>query len=183
MVYIHEVSGSSPDASTIMKKLTAKVGVGVLIRKNKKILLIKRRGAHGEGTWAPPGGHIDFGESVLDCAKREVKEEVGVEIKGLRVLGFTQDLFKKDKKHYITIWVSCNWKSGKAKTSDREFSENSWFSWEKLPKPLFLPLKNFIAGKLLPQKAAVAQVVERESEKFEGTGARPVRGTKIAGVV
>ena len=123
------------------------VGVGVLINKNRKILLIKRRGAHGAGSWAPPGGHIDFGESIISCAKREVKEEIGIEIKNLKVIGFTEDLFKKEKKHYITIWVSCNWKSGKIKNKYREFSEIGWFSWKKLPKPLFIPLKNFIEGK------------------------------------
>ena len=134
-----------------IKTKKARVGVGVLINKNGKILLIKRKGSHGEGSWAPPGGHIDFGESVRDCAKREVKEEIGIEIKNLKVVGFTEDLFKKEKKHYITIWVSSVWKSGEAKTNNREFSEVGWFLWKKLPKPLFIPLKNFIEGKILPQ--------------------------------
>ena len=132
-----------------MKKIV-NVGVGILINKNGKILLIKRKGSHGEGTWAPPGGHIDFEESVINCAKREVKEEVGIEIKNLKVLGFTQDLFKKDKKHYITIWVKSDWKSGKTKTNYREFSEIGWFSQSKLPKPLSVFLENFIKGRILP---------------------------------
>ena len=130
------------------KKEKAKVGVGVLINKNREILLIKRKGSHNAGTWAPPGGHIDFGESVLECAKREIKEEVGIEIKNLKVLGFTEDLFKKDKKHYITIWVSSDWKSGRVKKRDKEFSEIGWFSWERLPKPLSVFLKNFVEGKI-----------------------------------
>lgn len=56
----------------------------------------------------PSEGYIDFGESVLAYARREAKEEVGIEIKNLRLLGFTEDLFKKDKKHYITIQVKLN---------------------------------------------------------------------------
>ena len=133
------------------EKSKASVGVGILINKNRKILLIKRKGSHAAGTWAPPGGHIDFKESVVDCAKREVKEEVGVKIKNLKVLGFTEDLFKKDKKHYITIWVSSDWQSGKANTSYQEFSEIGWFSWKKLPKPLSVFLKNYLKGKILPR--------------------------------
>lgn len=127
---------------------TVRVGVGVLINKNRKILLIKRKGSHGAGTWAPPGGHIDFGESVTNCAKREVKEEMGLKIKNLKILGFTQDFFKKEQKHYITIWVSSHWKSDKPKILNKEMSEIGWFSWDKLPKPLFLPLENFVKKKL-----------------------------------
>ncbi len=86
--YTRKVTGSNPVVPTpvrnqSMEKPIAKVGVGVLINKDGKILLIKRRGSHGEGTWAPPGGHIDFGERVIDCAEREVKEETGLEIKNL----------------------------------------------------------------------------------------------------
>ena len=133
------------------KKPIARVGVGVIVNKGRKTLLIKRRGSHGAGTWAPPGGHIDFGESVIDCAKREVKEEIGIDVKNLKVLGFTEDLFKKGKKHYITIWVRSNWKSGKIQKNNREFSTIGWFSWKKLPKPLSVFLKNFVAGKILPR--------------------------------
>jgi 8-oxo-dGTP diphosphatase len=133
------------------KKQIASVGVGVLINKKGKIILIKRQGSHGARTWAPPGGHIDFGESVFDCAKREVKEEVNIKIKNLKVLGFTQDLFKKDKKHYITIWVKSDWQSGRPKRSYREFSTIGWFSWQKLPKPLSIFLKNFTKGEIMPR--------------------------------
>ncbi|MFH1841296.1 MAG: NUDIX domain-containing protein [Candidatus Nealsonbacteria bacterium] len=129
----------------------AKVGVGVIIKKGEKILLIKREGSHGAGTWAPPGGHIDFGESVFNCAKREVKEEIGIKIKNLKAVGITEDLFKKEKKHYITIWVTSDWKSGKPKKYYREYSEIGWFSWKKLPKPLSVFLKNYLAGKILPR--------------------------------
>jgi len=40
-----------------------RVGLGVLIIKDGKVLLGRRKGAHGEGTWAPPGGHLECGES------------------------------------------------------------------------------------------------------------------------
>lgn len=146
------VIGSNPIPSTMpLEKQKIGVGVGVLVNKNNKILLIKRSGSHGEGTWAPPGGHINFRESVLTCSKREVKEETGIDIKNLRVLGFTEDLFKKERKHYITIWVNSDWQSGEIKNTNREFSEIHWFPWKNLPNPLFLSLKNFIKGKILPR--------------------------------
>jgi len=135
-----------------MKKYqpVARVGVGVIVKKNGKILLMKRRGSHASGTWAPPGGHIDFGESVVECARREVKEETGLEIKNLKVAGFTEDLFKKEKKHYITIWVTSDWKSGKVNEKHKEFSEIGWFKKEEFPRPASVFLKNYVKGKILP---------------------------------
>jgi len=119
--------------------------------KDGKVVLIKRTGSHGEGTWAPPGGHIDFGETAVEAGRREVKEEAGIEVGNLKVLGFTEDFFEKEGKHYITIWLQGLWLSGKLKESDREFTEIELFGMEDLPKPLFLTFKNFIEGKLRPR--------------------------------
>lgn len=131
-------------------KPIASVGVAVLIGKQGKVLLIKRRSSHGAGSWAPPGGHIDYGESVLECASREVKEETGLEIKNLKVLGFTEDIFEKEKKHYITIWVKADWASGEIRQDHEEFSEIGWFDRNKLPKPRVLFLRHYLEGKIFP---------------------------------
>lgn len=55
-----------------------KVGVGVIVLKEKKLLLGQRKGSHSQGEWAPPGGHLEFGEEVAACAKRELLEETGL---------------------------------------------------------------------------------------------------------
>ena len=129
-----------------------KVGVGVLVRDKKgKVILIKRTGSHGEGTWAPPGGHIDFGETAVEAGRREVDEETGIITGDPKVLGFTEDFFEKEGKHYITVWLQSDWLSGELKKSDREFTEIGLFGMEDLPNPLFLTFKNFIDGKLLPR--------------------------------
>ena len=54
-----------------------RVGVGVIIVRDGNVLLGERAGSHGAGTWALPGGHLEFGETVADCARREVLEETG----------------------------------------------------------------------------------------------------------
>jgi 8-oxo-dGTP diphosphatase len=79
------------------------VGVAILIRKEGQVLLLKRKGSHGAGTWCPPGGHLEFGESPEECAIREAKEETGVEVTDVRFLAITNDLFPEGK-HYVTIW-------------------------------------------------------------------------------
>lgn len=120
-----------------------KVGVGVLIRNNGKVLLGKRKGAHGEGTWAPPGGHLEFGESIEDCALREVAEEAGIKVKPIESKAFTNDIFEKEQKHYITLFMVCDFISGTPKLLELEKCEKwEWFSWNDLPKPLFVPIQN-----------------------------------------
>lgn len=47
-----------------MDKKIPRVGIGVFIFKNNKFLMGCRKGAHGEGTWSIPGGHLEFGESM-----------------------------------------------------------------------------------------------------------------------
>ena len=121
-----------------------KVGVGVYI-KNKKgeILLLKRKGAHGSGTWYPPGGHLEFGESFEKCARREAKEELDVNIKNIKIAGVTNDIF--GEKHYITIAVKADLKSGNPKIMEpRKSTEFGWFKIEKFPQTLFLPVKHFL---------------------------------------
>jgi 8-oxo-dGTP diphosphatase len=82
-----------------------KVGVGVLILKGEKILLLKRKGAHSAGEWSPPGGHLEFGESFEECALRETREETGLAIDNVRFIALTNDIFRESDLHYITIWM------------------------------------------------------------------------------
>jgi 8-oxo-dGTP diphosphatase len=67
-----------------MKENNVRVGIGVFVFKEGKFLMQKRQGSHGEGTWSCPGGHLEFGESFKDTARREVKEETNLEIDNVR---------------------------------------------------------------------------------------------------
>jgi len=122
-----------------------RIGVGVIIRKGNKILLGKRKNAHGSGSWCPPGGHLEFMESIEDCARRETDEEVGLKIKNIQKAVYTEDFFRSEDKHYITMLVTTDWESGEPELREPEKCEEwKWFLWEELPEPLFLPLKNHI---------------------------------------
>lgn len=120
------------------------VGVGVMVFKDGKVLLGKRKGnKHGAGEYAWPGGKLDYMESIIDCAKREVREETGLEIynaRFLRLLNF------KDypPNHYIDIGVAAEWKSGEPQNLEPEKCEGwDWYDLDNLPSPLFKSLPSY----------------------------------------
>lgn len=119
------------------------VGVGVFVVKDGKVLFGKRLGAHGTGTWCPPGGHLEFGESFEECARREVQEETGLEVANVTYLTATNDIFEKDNKHYITIMMRADWVSGEPQIIEADkMVEWQWCTWEDRPKNTFLTMKN-----------------------------------------
>lgn len=119
------------------------VGVGVIVVKHDTVLMGLRKASHGSGTWNFPGGHLEYGEDILDCARREVWEEAGIRIRNARMGPYTNDIFKQEHKHYITLFVLSDYGYGEVQVREPEKCERwEWFSWENLPSPLFLPIKN-----------------------------------------
>lgn len=128
---------------------TPKVGVGVIVERDGKLLLHRRKGDHGPGTWSTAGGHLDFGETPEACAIREVWEETGVHIGRMQFVGITNDVFAETGRHYITIWMRGEVISGEPTVhAPDEVETVGWFAWDSLPEPLFLPLRHLIDGKL-----------------------------------
>jgi 8-oxo-dGTP diphosphatase len=95
------------------------VGVGGVVFDGALVLLAKRGQEPAKGTWSLPGGAVELGEKAVDALKREIREEIGIEIEvgGLiRVLDrIIQDEEKRIRYHYVIVdyW---GWKvSGEAK--------------------------------------------------------------------
>lgn len=130
-----------------------KVGVAIIITKNDQVLLMKRKGIHGKGTWSTPGGHLDFGETPEQCAAREAREEVGMDVVDIRFRAVTNDIFDTTGKHYITIWMEGNSISNEPViAAEDEVAEIGWFAWDSLPEPLFLSLENLPKENSYPPK-------------------------------
>lgn len=87
-----------------------KVGVGLFVMfKDGTVLIGKRKGSIGSGTYALPGGHLEFGESFEDCAAREAKEETDLDVDPSKVKFLTATngiaMAHKEGKHYITVFM------------------------------------------------------------------------------
>lgn len=125
------------------------VGLSVLIfNPQGEVLLGKRKNAHGEGTWAPPGGKLHFGETLEEGILREADEEVGIDLSSnrLTLLTVTNDFFPDENKHFVSICF----KTVLSKFTDpnllepEKCSEWGWFSLQNLPKPLFSPVRDIL---------------------------------------
>lgn len=133
-----------------MSTTTAKplVGICVIIVKHGKILLGKRRGSHGEGEYAAPGGHLEHGESFAACAAREVLEETGITIgplRFLRVLNCT----RYAPKHYVDLAFAAEWKTGEPEVREPDKVERwDWYDPDDLPPPMFAMLPSAVAALL-----------------------------------
>ena len=130
------------------------VGLAVIIAHDGRVLVLKRKGAHGAGTWAPPGGHLEFGESLEECAIRETLEETRVVISAVQFVAITNDVFESEQKHYVTVWVEGKYESGQATIAyPDKVQEVAWVSWNALPQPLFIPFQNLMSGRQYPRAA------------------------------
>jgi 8-oxo-dGTP diphosphatase len=128
-----------------MNDVRPRVGVGVIVRNGKMVLLGLRKGAHGVGSWSFPGGHLEHGEDIASCAVREVMEETGAHISVVRFGPYTNDIFTAEDKHYVTLFVIADYAAGEIHAMEPEKCDRwEWHEWGALPRPLFLPIHNLL---------------------------------------
>jgi len=83
------------------------VGVGILLVRDKNLLLVKRKFDPDAGYWSIPGGHLDLGEKVESAAEREGFEETGFKVKVTKLAGIIDKIMYDEKGeieyHYVLI--------------------------------------------------------------------------------
>lgn len=133
-----------------------RVGVSVIIRKGNLVLLGKRLKSHGTGCWSAPGGHIEFGETPEQAARREVREETGLELGKLRrseSLPYLNTVFGENKQ-YITLYLEGEYTGGDPVAMEPEkCSEWLWFERTALPSPLFTDMRDALDPPALRRSA------------------------------
>lgn len=106
-------------------------GVAVIIKKGDKFLLLQQaRGRPFELKWMPVSGAAEDSEDLIDAVKREVKEEIGVDICNIKEAAVLKADYKVKDLHFFTA----DWKSGEIKPEKREINRFGWFNKEEIGK-------------------------------------------------
>jgi mutator protein MutT len=122
-------------------------GVGVLVVRDRKVLLGRRLAPHGRGTWSFPGGKPHAGESPVGCALRELREETGLLATSGRVVAESLDGFPESRLVFRTRFTIVEDAIGEPQAREPEkTSEWSWFEWDELPAPLFRPVSSLTSS-------------------------------------
>jgi 8-oxo-dGTP diphosphatase len=123
-----------------------RVGVGVLVLHQGLVLLGRRRGSHGAGTWSAPGGRLEFGEQIEACAARELREETGLTASTLELGPYSNDIFPEVKQQYLTVYVVARGIQGTPANLEPDKCDGwAWFRWGEWPTPLFKPVESLLA--------------------------------------
>ncbi len=110
------------------------VGVGVVVRRREKVLLIKRGQPPLKGVWTVPGGLLQTGEGLEQCAHREIYEECGISISGLKLIDVFEFIEKErqyTRFHYIIIEYSADYRSGALKAQS-DADQARWLDLHEL---------------------------------------------------
>lgn len=129
-----------------MNDARPKVGIGLLVVRNNKILLGKRKGSHGEGEYGGTGGHLESLETFEECILRELAEEAGtkLKVKNLRMMCVT-NMRRYAPKHYIDIGMVAEWEAGEPEIMEPHKLESwNWYDMDDMPDPLFAVMDNYI---------------------------------------
>lgn len=138
------------------EKKFPQIGIGIMIlNSQQEVLLGLRQGSHGAGEWSMPGGRLEWGEQMMDCARREVKEETGLEVGGLELISIADELryIYSHNKHFVNIGFLAQYISGEPRlTEPDKWIEWGWFKLDTLPKKLFegteLVINNYLAKRI-----------------------------------
>ena len=134
-----------------------KVGFGVMVLKEGKVLLGKRHDdpekadslLQGAGKWTMPGGKLDFGEKFSEGAKREVMEETGIKLNSIKLIALNDDII--EGVHFVTAGFLCeDFENEPRVLEPDEITCWEWFDLDALPSPMYFPsekvLKNYKEG-------------------------------------
>ncbi len=99
----------------------------VIFDRRGRLLLIRHPSWRN---WIIAGGHVEFGETIMDAARREAKEELGLDVKAMGIIGIGEVILPKDfrtRKHFISAYVLCSAGSTSI-TPNNEVLEHAWLT-------------------------------------------------------
>ena len=115
-----------------------------VVPRGQEVLLVQRRNPPDAGLWGFPGGKVDFGETLMAAAERELREETGVRARAMRVLTALDAMGQGavPDHHFVLIAVLCDWLEGEPLAAD-DAQDARWVAMAELDR---LPLSKDVAA-------------------------------------
>jgi ADP-ribose pyrophosphatase YjhB (NUDIX family) len=107
-----------------------KFGASACVWKEGKVLLVQRA-KPPLGLWSLPGGHVEFGETAVAAAERELREESGITADLTMFVGLYEIIREKPLFHYAIACYGGRWRSGEAQASS-DALEARWLAPSEL---------------------------------------------------
>jgi 8-oxo-dGTP diphosphatase len=124
---------------------TSYTACNILVVKEHQLLLSKRKDGYGSGQFTLPGGKQKPGESLQECAKRELWEETGLRLIKAKPVSLKITRFP-GKPLVISVGVWAEAYSGDPKNKEEsQHTEWEWYDFDQLPSPLFEPTRIVIS--------------------------------------
>jgi 8-oxo-dGTP diphosphatase len=137
------------DVGQVRVGVAAIVYRAAMVPNRRRVLMGRRKGSHGAGTWAFPGGSQALHEKVAETAARELEEETGMAMAPgrFRKVTFTNDVFVSEGKHFVTLYMDVMWLPTDGDPRIMEPTKCDGWRWvDEAPLPLFLPVENLMKG-------------------------------------
>lgn len=131
--------------------VVVRVGVQAIVRRERDLLMVQRSRGFGEGSWCFPGGHLEPGETIVECAVRELLEETGVHGEEPQVILVTDPM--EIANYHMQIGVAMtSWSGDPVVVDPTECRAVEFIPLDNLPTDIFPPsqdvLRKLLAGVL-----------------------------------
>jgi 8-oxo-dGTP diphosphatase len=130
------------------------IGCELIVRQDDKVLLGLRKNCYGAGTWALPGGHLEFGERLIAAACREAMEELGATVRPgeLRLVSLVDHVRPGETEQHVHVSFELRDPAWEPQVMEPDQCEEwRYFPLDALPDNFFPPHEGIVANYLLQQ--------------------------------